>query len=529
MNTTRRSLILASGALATPWTGWGARAQTSSLLRIGLATEPTTLDPQFYNLTPNTEASGYVFDQLVQVDPEGRLVPGLATSWRLLNPTTWELPLREGVTFHDGKAFDAEDVLASFARVPTVQNSPSNFAKYLSKIAKAEAVSPHLLRITTAAPYPNLPSDLSQIFIIPRRFVGASTADFNSGAATIGTGPCRFVEWIPGDRQVYARYENAWGQKSAWDRVQLQLLSRAAARTAALLSGGVDLINQVSPEDVEMLGRQEGIQLRSVPEPRLIYLALDSVRERSPFVRDREGRVLDRNPLRDPRVRRALSMAIDRAALAERVMAGQAVPAGDLLPPGTFGTHPDARPDTFDPAVSRRLLSEAGWPDGFQLTLHGPNDRYVNDARVVQAAAQYFSRIGIRVEVETLPKSVYFSRLASNSFSAFLVGTSSAFGTGALGMQTYMLATRDPKALLGAGNWTHYSNPELDKLVHAAITTMDDGERETLTREAGRIVMRELPILPLYFGFNTWAVRRPFDYVPRADGCTLATATTASS
>lgn len=529
MNTTRRGLILAGGALATPWSGWGARAQAGSLLRIGLASEPTTLDPQFYNLTPNTEASGYVFDQLVQVDPEGRLVPGLATSWRLLNPTTWEFPLREGVTFHDGTAFDVEDVLASFARVPTVQNSPSNFVKYLSKIAKAEAVSPHLLRITTVAPYPNLPSDLSQIFIIPRRFVGASTADFNSGAAMIGTGPCRIVEWIPGDRQVYARNDAAWGQKCPWPRVQLQLIGRTAARTAALLSRSVDLINQVSPEDIETLGRNADIRLRSVPEPRLMYLSLDVVREQSPFVRDREGRVLDRNPLRDRRVRQALSMALDRAAFASRVMAGQAVPAGDLMPPGSFGTTPDARPDAFDPAAARRLLSEAGWPDGFVLTLHGPNDRYVNDARVVQAAAQYFSRIGIRTEVETLPKSIYFSRLANNDFSAFLVGTSPAFGVGALGMLTYVLTTRDPKAALGAGNWTHHSNPELDKLVHAAITTMDDGERESLTRRAGRIAMHERTILPLFFGFNTWAVRKPFDYVPRADGCTLATATTASS
>lgn len=420
-------------------------------------------------------------------------------------------------------------MLASFARVPNVVNSPSNFAKYLNKVSRAEAVTPHLLRITTPGAYPNLASDLTQIFIIQRRFVGATTSDFNSGAAMVGTGPYRFVEWVRGDRLVHARRDHPWREQAPWERVVMKPLSRSASRTAALLSGSVDLINQVSPEDIEMLGRRDEIRLRSVPEPRLLYLAVDSVRERSPYVRDRQGRVLDRNPLRDLRVRRALSMAIDRAALAARVMAGQAIPAFDILPPGEFGTLPDAAPIAFDAATGRRLLAEAGYPEGFTLTVHGPNDRYVNDARIVQAAAQYFSRIGIRTEVETLPKSVYFSRVAANDFSVFLVGTTSSFGTGVLGMHTYMFATRDDRALMGAGNWTRWSNAGLDGLVARASATVDDATREALVRDASRIVLRELPVLPLIFGFNSWAVRRPLDYTPRADGCTLATATAVSS
>lgn len=512
-----RKLVLAA-AFAT----LGIGAAPAQELRIGLGSEPTTLDPQFYNLTPNSEAAAYVFDTLVWSDPAGRLIPWLAASWKLLDETTWEFTLRSDATFHDGAPLTVDDVLASFARVPTVQNSPSNFAKFLSHIARAEAVGPHTLRITATGPYPSLPADLTQISIIPRRLAAANTADFNAGRAMTGTGPFKFVEWVPGDRLTYVRNEAYWGPKPAWSRVTVKPVSNSTARTAALLSGTVDMINVVPPDDIPALQARPELVIREGPEQRLVYMALDSVREKSPWVTDKDGKVLDRNPLRDLRVRQAMSMAIDRAAIVDKVMAGRAAPAGDILPVGSFGTIPDSRPEAYDPVGARKLLAEAGWGNGFAITIHGPNDRYLNDAKVVQAVAQFFTRLGIATKVETLPKSIYFTRVANNDFSVFLIGTGPTIGTGTLSMQTYMFATRDPVKLMGAGNWTYFSRAPLDVLLAKASSTVDDTAREALLRDAGRLVLAERPILPLYFGFNTWAMRKSIDYAPHASSYTLA-------
>ncbi len=499
-----------------------AGAASAQELRIGVASEPTTMDPQFYNLTPNSETAAYVFDTLVWSDAEGKLIPWLAKSWRLVDERTWEFALREGVTFHDGTPFTVDDVLASFSRVPTVPNSPSNYAKFLSHIAQTEVLGPYTLRLVTTEPYPSLAADLTQIAIIPRRSQSATSPEFNAGRAMVGTGPYKFVEWVPGDRIVYTRNDAFWGRKPAWERVVIKPLGNAAARTAALLSRTVDLINQVPPEDLPTLQARPDIAIHQGPEIRLMYIAVDSTRDQSPFVTAKDGKQLDPSPLRDPRVREAMSKALDRTALVDKLMNGQAVAAGDVQPAGTLGTLPDAQPEAYDPAGARRLLAEAGYPDGFAITIHGPNDRYLNDAKVVQAVAQFFSRVGIATKVETMPKSVYFTKVAKREFSVFLIGTTAILGTGTLSMQTYLFATRDPAKLMGAGNWTYYSRPQVDALVAKALTTVDDGAREALLREAGRIVLLERPILPLFFGTNSWAMRTTLDYPARVDSYTLA-------
>ncbi len=492
-------------------------------LRIGVGTEATTMDPHFYNLTPNSEATAYVFDTLVWSDSKGRLIPWLAASWSNPDEQTWEFKLRPGVSFHDGKPFTADDVLATFARVPTVKNSPSNYAKFLSHVVQAEAVDKLTLRLHVGGPYPFMTSDLTQIAIIPRGIEQAGSSDFNSGKVAIGTGPYKLVEWVPGDRLVYARNDAYWGRKPDWARVVVKPLASPAARTAAMLSGGVDLINLVSPDDLAALRGHGGIEIRQVPEERLMYLAIDANRDRSPFVTDRNGAPLDRNPLADLRVRRAISKAIDRTALVERVMSGQAIATGDLLPPGEFGTSPELTPDAFDPEGARRLLGEAGYPNGFGLTVHGPSDRYLNDGKITQVVAQFLSRVGIAAKVETLPKSVYFTRVANREFSLFLIGTSSVLGTGTYSMLTYIFATRDPAKLLGGGNWGHYSNPAVDDLIDRASRTLNDGEREALVRQAGTIVTRDtLGIVPLFFTINSWAMRKGLEYHPRSDSYTLA-------
>ncbi len=501
-----------------------AAAASAQELRIGVGTEATTMDPHFYNLTPNSEATAEVFDTLVWADASGKLIPWLASSWKLKDDRTWDFSLRPGVTFSDGTPLTADDVLFTFARVPTVLNSPSSYAKYLSHVASAEALDEHTVRIHTNGPYPLLTSDLTQIAIISRKHgEGATLADYNSGKAAIGTGAYKLKEWIPGDRAVYVRNDTYWGPKPVWSEVTVKPLPNPATRTSALLSGTVDLINLVAPEDLATLQGKPDITIKQIPEDRLMYLSVDASRAISPFVTDRDGKPLDRNPMQDIRVRRAISEAIDRKALSERVMAGQAQPAGDLLPPGDFGTNPALKPGNYDPVDARKLLAEAGYPNGFGLTIHGPNDRYINDSRLVQTVAQFLSRVGIVTKVETLPKSVYYGRLAKREFSLCLVGTSPDVGTGTYSMLRYMLATRDAAGLVGSGNWNYYSNPKVDALLAQASVAFDDKTREADLKEAGAVVAADLPIIPLIFDIDSWAMRKGLDYRPRSDSYTLAT------
>jgi peptide/nickel transport system substrate-binding protein len=345
------------------------QAQANTLM-IGLSTPVTTLDPHFHNLSPNNAMARHVFETLIATDSAQRHVPALAESWRALSDTEWEIKLRRGVRFHDGSEFTAADVLATLARVPKVPNSPAAFTVFVRPIVEATAVDSHTLRLRTAAPHPLLPSDLSAVLMLPKSVAeSARTEDFNSGKAMIGTGPFRFAEYVAGDRVVLSRNDGYWGQKTGWDRVTFKMITSAPARVAALLAGDVQMIENVPTADIPKLKRDARVELSSAVSNRLIYLHMDSARAtNSPFVTTVDGKPMEPNPLRDPRVRRALSMMIDRKAIADRIMEGQAVPAGQLLADQFFGTSRNLKPDAYDPAAAKKLLAEAGYPNGFGLT-----------------------------------------------------------------------------------------------------------------------------------------------------------------
>jgi peptide/nickel transport system substrate-binding protein len=384
MRTARIAAIaLIGGALA--WVGTGNGRVAAQDLVVGLGANVTSIDPHFHNLSPNSNIAQHVFNTLIQQDDKQRLIPGLATEWKAIDDKTWEFKLRQGVKFHDGSPFDAEDVLATLKRVPWVPNSPSSFALYTKAVQQAIVVDPHTIRFKTAAPYPLLPVDLSSVYIINRKMVEAPTVDFNAGKAAIGTGPFRFVEYKPGDRITLQRNDTYWGQKPHWANVTLRLMTNNATRVSALLSGDVQFIEQVPTADAKSLASNQNITLSRVVGNRVIYLHLDSFRDQTPQITDKSGQPLDKNPLKDVRVRKALNKAVNRQAIVERLMEGEAIPAGGLLAEGFFGVSPKLKPEPFDQEGARKLLAEAGYPNGFTMTIHGPNDRYVNDEKVLQA------------------------------------------------------------------------------------------------------------------------------------------------
>jgi len=499
-----------------------AASASAADLSIALGADVTSIDPHYHNLTPNNNVAEHIFETLVTKDARSRLKPALAEAWRAVDDLTWEFRLRRGVKFHDGSDFTAADVVFSLDRVALVPNSPGPFTLYSKQITEKIIVDPHTVRLKTATPYPLMPNDMSTIFMVSGRAAkGAATEDFNNGRAAIGTGPFRFVRYARGDRIELARFDAYWGAKPAWDKVTFRVIASDPSRVAALLAGDVRAIENVPTADLARLSKNPNIIISRTVSHRVMYLHLDSSRDKSPFVTDRAGKPLDRNPLKDVRVRKAISKAINRPAIVERVMEGAAVATGQLMPEGMFGYTPALKPEAFDPEGARKLLAEAGYPDGFGLTLHGPNDRYVNDDQICQAIAQMLTRIGIVTKVETAPSSVYFTRGTKLEFSFMLVGWAADTAEASSPLKS-LLATFDSKKGMGAANRGRYSNPKMDALLEQALATVDDPKREALLQQATETGIGDLGIIPLHHQVNLWGTRKGLTYAPRTDERTLA-------
>jgi peptide/nickel transport system substrate-binding protein len=488
-------------------------------LRIGLSADVTTFDPHFVAAQPNLTAQKHVFDSLVHVDERGRPGPGLAT-WSHPDPLTWEFRLREGVRFHDGKELTAEDVIFSLERPYTITGSPGGFVPYVRPIVAKQIVDRYTVRLKTAAPYGALAQDLAEVLIVSSRAAkGASSADFDSGRAAVGTGPYRLVRFARGDRIELARNDDYWGGRTPWERVTLFIRPSNPVRTAALLAGQLDAIEHVPPADLARLKRDPAFRIEQAVSWRTILLHVDQQRERPPGVLGRDGRPLARNPLKDLRVRRALSMAIHREAIAARVMEGLALPAANVVSPSVFGHNPEVTPERYDPEQARRLLAEAGYPEGFTVTIATPNNRYINDEQVAQAVAQMFTRVGVAARVEAMPLNAFFTKARNREFGIALLGWGSLAADLAL---RSLAATPNPDTGFGAWNWGGYSNPRLDELVRRALGTVDAQRREAIAREAAALAAREAAFIPLHYQIVTWAMRRDIAYAARTDEFTLA-------
>jgi peptide/nickel transport system substrate-binding protein len=278
----------------------------------------------------------------------------------------------------------------------------------------------------------------------------------------------------------------------------------------------------VASQDLARLEVSPDIAVWRTPSYRVMYLLMDSFRE-APLnnLRDLEGRPLATNPLRDRRVRLALSRAISRDTLIERVMEGLGVPAGQLVPPALFGHDPTITAPTQDVALARQLLAEAGWANGFQMTLHSPSGLWPNDSRVTQSIAQMLTRLGLVVDVETVPPQMYSSRATKFEFSVAFYGWGTDTGEAGAALRG-LVQTRDDAAATGPSNRGRYSNPALDELIVRARSTFDNAARERLYQEAMRMAMDDVAVVPLYFPIGTWATRGGISYVPRLDEFTLA-------
>ena len=475
-----------------------------------MQTETSSIDPHYAVVGANQVVAEQIFESLLRTDEAMRPAPGLAASWTRTADETWEFRLRPAARFHDGSPVTAEDVRFSLERMPNVPGSPAPNTRLAGVTRAIELVGPEILRIHTRAPEAALPLHALGAYVVSARAAaGAGTADFNSGRAAIGSGPWRFIEWRPGERLVLERVR----PDLPFARAIIRPIGADAARLAALLAGDVDLIDSVPPGDLERLRGDARVRLWTAPSARLIYLALDQ-QEPPVQLRAMDGSALATNPLRDPRVRRALSAAINRPLIVERILHGAGHATGQMAPEGFTGYDPAIAPPAYDPAAAKRLLAEAGWSQGFRLTLTSPNNRYVEDDKTAQAVAQMWTRAGLPTQVDVLPSNSFFAHAARREFAAFLIGFGHTAADSFTGL-SQVLNSYDPGRGLGALNRMRFSSPALDAALARSAAAGDPETRAAALREATRIgFAEEAAILPLHFPDNAWATGAGFTYRP---------------
>jgi peptide/nickel transport system substrate-binding protein len=511
-------------------------ASAQNTLTIGVRSETASIDPHWSQFPQDKQVEDHIFERLVALDHNSRPIPGLATSWRAINDTTWEFKLRENVKWHDGQPFTADDVVFTFNRlragIPGAIASPAFVLANGNK--RIEKIDAQTIQIRTDGPFPTVPEEMSFFSIVAAHKAADAqpSVDFNNGKATIGTGPYKFVEFRSGERVVVERNPDYWGPKAEWDRVVFRPITQDASRLAALMNGDVDIIDYPPTPDLPRL-KQAGSRfaVSEIPSDRVIYIQL-SFRDIEPFVRNADGSPATINPLRDVRVRRAMSLAINREAIKDRIMGGAALPTSNIVPPGFFGHAESLKPDPFSADQARQLLQQAGFGQGFRITLHGPNNRYINDQAIMEAVAQMWTRVGIQTDVAAMPRNIFFTDVIRGdpmTIPGFDVGKFSVWLSGwgtATGEATYsvrgLLESFNPEAGSGNANWGRYTNARVDSLSRKARTTIDANARLPLLVQATEIGLRDYALIPLHFQVNNWAHKATLAHKPRVNERTYA-------
>ncbi len=515
----RRTLLLGTTAvLASLAVGLPATAET---LRFAYQADVNTLDPHGLNETFTLGYQGNIYEGLTRRGPDLSIEPSLATDWEMIEPTRWRFHLREGVTFHDGSPFTADDVVFSAERT---RAEGSDLRTRLAGVVEVIAVDDLTVDFVTAEPNPILHAEWDTWFIMSRAWAEAndatrptSVADQTGAFAHMnanGTGPFMITAREADIRTVAVPNPDWWDTaEHNLTEVVFQPIASDSTRIAALLSGEMDMVYPVPIQDVPRVDATAGVTALTGPELRTIFLGLDQDRDEL-----LHSSVTGTNPFQDRRVRLAMYQAIDIDAIVERIMRGQATPAATMVAPGIQGFPEDLQRHPFDPEAAKTLLAEAGYPDGFSVTLDCPNDRYVNDEAVCQAIVGMLARIGIEVDLLAQTRSVYFAKvLAQAGFdtSMYLLGwTPGSFDSwNAL----YNLVHTRTEDGAGAFNLGGYSNPEIDALTARILTETDLEARAAMIAEAWQILHEDVGYLPLHQQALAWGITDGLEVAQRAD------------
>ena len=506
-----KALLLAA-ALATTPVG-------AATFRFANQGDALSVDPHMHNEAVLLSLMGNVYEALTGRDRNFALRPELATDWKQTAPTVWRFNLRKGVKFHDGSPFTADDVIFSFERA---RGEGSDVRVYVAGIREIRKVDSHAIDIVTNEPFSILPQNVSRWYIMSKtwceRHNAARPVDVRKGtenhASTHanGTGPFVLKSREPGVRTVFAIHPGWWGQpEHNLTEATFTPIGNDATRVAALISGEMDLVDPVPLQDVPRVKSTPTLKIQQSPEMRTIFLGMDQKRDELLF-----SSVKGRNPLKDRRVRQALYQAIDIEAIRSRIMRGASTPTGLMVAPTVRGfVETLNRRLPHDPEAARRLLTEAGYAAGFELGMHCPNDRYVNDSEICQAVASMLAKVGIRVNLVAEPKTQFFPKLLQRNVSFYLAGwtPTSQDSHNAL----FALMATPGEGGQGQFNGGSYSNQRVDDLIRRIGAENDLAKRDAMIAEAFRLHQDDVGHIPLHQQPLTWGMRKNVDLVQSPD------------
>ncbi len=525
---TRRSLPRAgvpSLALAAALAALLAAASVADAktLRWAGRGDPQTMDPYSQNENLTNNINWHVYDTLVTRDRNLRIVPGLASSWEQTSPTTWRFKLRPGIKFHDGTPFTADDVVFSFQRASEDTSQIRAYAKAAGKPRKIDDLT---VEFVTEGPNPIELEHIVTIFIMSKSWSEKNKAtkplDFKNKEEMItarqanGTGAYVLKTREPDVKTVMVKNPDWWGWKDKDNDGNVTELvytpiANDATRLAALVAGNVDVVNDPAPQDVPRLSQTPGVKVIEGVEQRIVFLGMDQARDELLY-----SNVKGKNPLKDKRVRQALYQAIDIEAIHKATMRGLSKVSGGLTPSPVQSTPEIEKRLAFAPEQSKKLLAEAGYPNGFEVTLDCPNNRYVNDEKICQAIAAMWSKVGVATKLVTMPRAQYFPKLEKLDTSIYMLGWGGG-STDAIFTLQPVLSTFNGKGD-GDYNYGRYTNSaKFDALVAEIKNEMNAEKRLALIRRALELNKDEIHVLPLHRQVIPWAVRANVDTPHRAD------------
>ncbi len=492
-----------------------ASAQT---VRIANQGDALSMDPHSLNETLQLSVTGNVYEPLVGRNKDLSLTPMLATSWKQTSPTVWRFELRKGVQFHDGTPFTADDVVFSLART---QVEGSDMKSYTNDFKEVRKIDSHTVEIETKTPFPILPDVLSLVYIMSKKWCETNQAtvpvDRRKGVENTasfkanGTGPFRVRERQPNVRTVFTRNGSYWGKiEGNVTEVVFTPIGNDATRVAALLSGEVDVMEPVPVQDIDRVNSSANTRAITGPELRTIFLGMDQKRDELLY-----SNVKGKNPFKDKRVRQAFYQAIDIKGIKKTVMRGASNPSAQLVGPGINGFQPEMKRLPYDVEAAKKLMAEAGYPNGFEVSMNCPNDRYVNDGRICQTVAANLSRINVKINLQAETKGTYFPKVLRRDTSFYMLGWTPATYDAHNAMNAIMRCVDDKGA--GQFNLGAYCNPKVDELTLKVQAETDKDKRNAYIKEAFDLHAADVGHIPLHQQALAWGVNKKVKLVQLAD------------
>lgn len=515
-----RHVLLATscafGALAATGVVATVQAQT---LKWAAQNDILTMDPHSQNHATTLALLMHAYEGLTRYDKSFKVEPSLATEWKQISPTHWRFNLRKNVKFHDGSPLTADDVVFSFGRI---KHPNSTMQIYVAGVKEVKKIDDHTVDVLLEGPDPVLLRKLIDFRIMSKAWAEknntAKVGDFKSKEETFanrnvnGTGSYIIKSWEPDVKVTMTANPNWWGQRDGnVKEVQYIPIKADATRIAALMSGDVDMVTDLPTPDVARLKQNANLKVMEGHEVRTIYIALDHHNDELQY-----SDVKGKNPFKDVRVRRALNMAVDAEAIKSRIMRGLSIPAGIMVAPGVNGwTQELDKRYPVDTEGAKKLLAEAGYPNGFEITLDCPNNRYVNDEEICQAVVGMWAKIGVKAKLNAMPFATYIPKILKHDSSAYMLGWGVATFDANYTLQS-LVRTKTTGAN-GNYNLGRISNPAIDKLIDAAAVETDVAKRDQMLRDALKMTADEAHLVPLHHQLRPWAMKKNVTTLHRAD------------